>query len=76
MEAVAGPRLVTRAYVAALEQRYRWHEFVQRFRLSLRPRLILPGYCGRFPDGLEFGRRNALSGSKRQGCAVAESDDE
>jgi S-adenosylmethionine:tRNA ribosyltransferase-isomerase len=27
LEAVAGPRLVTRAYAAALEQRYRWHEF-------------------------------------------------
>jgi S-adenosylmethionine:tRNA ribosyltransferase-isomerase len=27
LEAVAGPRLVTRAYAAALEHRYRWHEF-------------------------------------------------
>ncbi|MHA6619994.1 S-adenosylmethionine:tRNA ribosyltransferase-isomerase [Pseudonocardia sp. DLS-67] len=27
LEAVAGPHLVTRAYAAALEQRYRWHEF-------------------------------------------------
>jgi S-adenosylmethionine:tRNA ribosyltransferase-isomerase len=27
LEAVAGPRLVARAYAAALEQRYRWHEF-------------------------------------------------
>ncbi|GAA5129591.1 S-adenosylmethionine:tRNA ribosyltransferase-isomerase [Pseudonocardia adelaidensis] len=27
LEAVAGPRLVTRAYAAALELGYRWHEF-------------------------------------------------
>jgi S-adenosylmethionine:tRNA ribosyltransferase-isomerase len=27
LEAVAGPRLVARAYAAALEHRYRWHEF-------------------------------------------------
>jgi S-adenosylmethionine:tRNA ribosyltransferase-isomerase len=27
LEAVAGPRQVTRAYAAALEHRYRWHEF-------------------------------------------------
>jgi S-adenosylmethionine:tRNA ribosyltransferase-isomerase len=27
LEAVAGPRLVARAYATALEQRYRWHEF-------------------------------------------------
>ncbi|GAA0895606.1 S-adenosylmethionine:tRNA ribosyltransferase-isomerase [Pseudonocardia zijingensis] len=27
LEAVAGERLVSRAYAAALEQRYRWHEF-------------------------------------------------
>jgi S-adenosylmethionine:tRNA ribosyltransferase-isomerase len=27
LEAVAGPRLVAKAYAAALERRYRWHEF-------------------------------------------------
>jgi S-adenosylmethionine:tRNA ribosyltransferase-isomerase len=27
LEAVAGARLVSRAYAAALEHRYRWHEF-------------------------------------------------
>ena len=40
LEAVAGARLVSRAYAAAVESRYRWHEFGDSC-------LLLPGCSGR-----------------------------
>jgi S-adenosylmethionine:tRNA ribosyltransferase-isomerase len=40
LEAVAGPRLVSRAYAAALEHGYRWHEFGDSG-------LLLPGESAR-----------------------------
>jgi S-adenosylmethionine:tRNA ribosyltransferase-isomerase len=44
LEAVAGARLVRRAYTAALDQGYRWHEFGDSC-------LLLPGLPGKPMNG-------------------------